>query len=117
MRKNEQITSENDLLQLPDIDGLVRDIKQQETIKNTEEESKDTDFWSMFMQCSEQYEYHKKIADRRAVLVDVEIIDTLKNCDINKMPVCTIVNAVMRSFIAQHQDILRQHTPKRNSLI
>ena len=116
MRNNSQITSENDLLQLPDIDGMVREIKQQETVK-TEDNLQNKDFWSMFIQSSKLYEYHKKVPDRRAVLVDVEIINTLKGCDINKMPVCTIVNAVMRAFIAQHQEILRQHATKNETLI
>ena len=116
MRNNSQITSENDLLQLPDIDGMVREIKQQETVK-TENNPQNKDFWSMFIQNSKLYEYHKKVPDRRAVLVDVEIINTLKGCDIDKMPVCTIVNAVMRAFIAQHQEILRQHATKNETLI
>ena len=117
MKNNDQSTSENDLLQLPDIDGMVREIKQQETVNTSEDKAAHKDFWSLFMQSSKQYEHHKKIADRRAVLVDIEIINTLKGCDINKMPVCTIVNAVMRAFIAQHKDILRQHATKNETLI
>ena len=45
MNKNDQFTSENDLLQLPDIDGLVMDIKQQETMKNVTEDPAKKDFW------------------------------------------------------------------------
>ena len=115
--KYNQTASENDLLQLPDIDGLVRDIKKQETVKNASAENVETDFWSLFLKCSKQYEYRRKKPHRRACLIDEEIIDTLKDCDIEKMSVANIVNSVLRAFITQHQEILRQHTTRRNSLI
>ena len=117
MSKYDHITAESDLLQLPDIDGLVRDIKQQETVNNAAEVVAESDFWSLFLQCSEQYEYRRKKTDRRACLIDIEIIDTLKECDINKMSVATIVNSVLRAFITQNQEVLRQHTSKRSSLL
>ena len=117
MKKEDQFNSENDLLQLPDIDGLVMDIKQQETMKNVSADPAKKDFWSLFLQCSGQYEYRKKLNGRRAVLVDIEIINTFKDCDINKMSVATIVNSVMRAFIAQYQDTLREHTIRKGSLI
>lgn len=116
MKKYDQVT-ENDLLQLPDIDGLVREIKQQETVQNAVEANVETDFWSLFLKCSEQYEYRRKKLDRRACLIDIVIIDTLKDCDINKMSVATIVNSVLRAFITQNQEALRQHATRRNSLI
>ena len=112
-----QTTSEDDLLQLPDIDGLVREIKQQETISSVSGGDKGTDFWSLFLKCSEQYEYRKKRQDRRAFLLDVEIIDTLKNCQINNMSTATLINSVLRAFILQNQETLRQHMTNKTSLI
>lgn len=107
-----QTTSEDDLLQLPDIDGLVREIKQQETISSVQVDNDGKDFWSLFLKCSEQYEYRKKREDRRAFLLDVEIINTLKKCQINNMSTATLINSVLRAFIMQNQEILRQHMTK-----
>ena len=118
--KTQQTTTEADLLQLPEIDGLVRDIKQQVTVATEPKQTIEpdiTDFWSLFLDCSKQYEYRKKKGDRRACLIDAEIIDTLKVCDINKMSTATVVNSILRAFIIQNQDILRQHINKRNTLL
>ena len=106
MMRTQQKTSDADLLQLPDIDGLVRDIKGQETVSTT-----------LFLDCSQQYDYRTRKGDRKACLIDAEIIETLKACDINKMSITTLVNSILRAFIIQNQDILRQHLNKRNTLL
>ena len=115
-----QIVTEDDLLQIPEIDGLVKDIKQQHTV-STEIETQPvvhaSDSWRLFLRCSEQYEYRKKIDDRKACLIDNEILETLRNCDINKMSTATLVNSVLRAFIIQNQDILRQHMTRRKTLL
>ena len=115
-----QKTSEADLLQLPEIDGLVREIKRQETVTTVPEEVKEpvfSDIWALFLDCSQQYDYRTRKGDRKACLIDAEIIETLKACDINKMTLTTLVNSILRAFIIQNQDILRQHFNKRNTLI
>ena len=125
-----QIVTEDDLLQIPEIDGLLKDIKQQQTV-STEIETQPvpelkpspvpvvhaSDSWRLFLRCSEQYEYRKKIDDRKACLIDNEILETLRNCDINKMSTATLVNSVLRAFIIQNQDILRQHMTRRKTLL
>lgn len=119
--KTQQTTSEADLLQLPEIDGLVRDIKRQETVTTALKEDVDepvaTDSWTLFLECSQQYGYRKRIGDRKPCMIDDEIIETLKACDINKMSTTTLVNSVLRAFIIQNQDILRQHYNKRSTLL
>ena len=118
--KIQQTTSEEDLLQLPEIDGLVRDIKGQETVSTVSEEVGEpvfTDSWTLFLKCSKQYGYRKRKGDRKACLIDDEIIETLKVCDINKMSTATLINSILRAFIIQNQDILRQFLNKRNTLL
>ena len=73
--------------------------------------------WTLFLDCSQQYDYRTRKGDRKACLIDAEIIETLKACDINKMPITTLVNSILRAFIIQNQDILRQHLNKRNTLL
>lgn len=112
--------TENDLLQLPEIDGLVRNIKQQETVSTAPKETPEpvaTDSWAAFLSCSRQYEYRKKKGNRKTCLIDEEIIETLKVCDINKMSTATLVNSILRAFIYQNQDILRQYITQRNTLL
>lgn len=121
MMRTQQKTSDADLLQLPDIDGLVRDIKGQETVSTATEEVEEqpviSDSWTLFLDCSQQYDYRTRKGDRKACLIDAEIIETLKACDINKMSITTLVNSILRAFIIQNQDILRQHLNKRNTLL
>lgn len=120
MMRTQQKTSDADLLQLPDIDGLVRDIKGQETVSTVTEEVEEPvigDSWTLFLDCSQQYDYRTRKGDRKACLIDAEIIETLKACDINKMSITTLVNSILRAFIIQNQDILRQHLNKRNTLL
>ena len=66
--KTQQTTSDADLLQLPEIDGLVREIKRQETVSTTPKEDMEepvvTDSWALFLECSQQYGYRKRICDR-----------------------------------------------------
>ena len=67
-----QKTSEADLLQLPEIDGLVREIKRQETVTTVPEEVKEpvfSDIWALFLDCSQQYDYRTRKGDRKAAFL------------------------------------------------
>lgn len=121
-------TTEDDLLMLPDIDGMIKDIRKQETITRPvadDNEKNDafsqvtatSDSWNTFIKCSEQYGYRVKQEDRKVCHIDEEIHETLKKCDINKMSLTTMVNSILRAFIIENADELRRHMTRRKSLI
>lgn len=129
-------TTADDLLMLPDIDGIVKDIKGQKTIsgqskvecqeKPSEDAPSDTDnapasdggsSWEVFLRCSQGYDYRVRNDDRRVYPIDNDIINTLKQCDINKMSTATMINSILRSFIEQNKDKLREHKSMGRSLI
>lgn len=121
-------TTEDDLIMLPDIDGMIKDIKKQETVSQTPTETgmkndsmyqgnHPSDSWNAFLKCSEQYGYRVKQADRKVCHIDEEIHETLKMCDINKMSLTTLVNAILRAFIIENADELRSHMTRKRSLI
>ena len=128
--KYNQETTADDLLMLPDIDGMVKDIKKQETVSSGIEETREkempigkkpeqplSDSWRAFIKCSEQYDYRVKMDDRKVCHIDLEIHDTLKMCDINKMSLTTLVNAILRAFIMENADELRRHMTRKKTLI
>lgn len=129
-------TTADDLLMLPDIDGIVKDIKGQKTISSqskadsqeqpSEDAPADTDnatasdggsSWEVFLRCSQGYDYRVRNDDRRVYPIDNDIINTLKQCDINKMSTATMINSILRSFIEQNKDKLREHKSMGRSLI
>jgi hypothetical protein len=129
-------TTADDLLMLPDIDGIVKDIKGQKTIsgqskadsqeKPSEDVPADTDnapasdcgsSWDVFIRCSQGYDYRVRNDDRRVYPIDNDIINTFKQCDINKMSTATMINSILRAFIQQNKDKLREHKSMGRSLI
>ena len=92
-------TTADDLLMLPDIDGIVKDIKGQKTVsgqskddnkdQKSEDSPTDTDnttsseggsSWEVFLKCSQSYNYRVRNDDRRVYPIDNDIINTLKQC-------------------------------------
>ena len=135
MKRNQEMT-EDDLLMLPPIDGLVHEIKGQETLSTTRlepvpdkdmkgrQQSRgmtagrgDSSSWDMFLRCSEFYEYRSRKEDRRGYPIDTDIVNTLKQCDINKMSTCNVINAILRAFIEENKDILREYLTEKKSLL
>jgi hypothetical protein len=129
-------TTADDLLMLPDIDGIVKDIKGQKTVsgqskddnkdQKSEDSSTDTDTtastgggssWEVFLKCSQSYDYRVRNDDRRVYPIDNDIINTLKQCDINRMSTATIINSILRAFIEQNKERLREHKSMGRSLI
>lgn len=129
-------TTADDLLMLPDIDGIVKDIKGQKTISSqpkagsqeqlSEDAPTDTDdvptsdggsSWEVFIRCSQGYDYRVRNDDRRVYPIDNDIINTLKQCDINRMSTATMINSILRAFIEQNRDKLREHKSMGRSLI
>ena len=129
-------TTADDLLMLPDIDGIVKDIKGQKTVsgqskddnkdQKSEDSPTDTDTtastgggssWEVFLKCSQSYDYRVRNDDRRVYPIDNDIINTLKQCDINRMSTATIINSILRAFIEQNKERLREHKSMGRSLI
>ena len=129
-------TTADDLLMLPDIDGIVKDIKGQKTVsgqskddnkdQKSEDSSADTDnttsseggsSWEVFLKCSQSYDYRVRNDDRRVYPIDNDIINTLKQCDINRMSTATMINSILRAFIEQNKERLREHKSMGRSLI
>ena len=129
-------TTADDLLMLPDIDGIVKDIKGQKTVsgqskddnkdQKSDESSADTDnttsseggsSWDVFLKCSQSYDYRVRNDDRRVYPIDNDIINTLKQCDINRMSTATMINSILRAFIEQNKERLREHKSMGRSLI
>ena len=50
-------------------------------------------------------------------MIDDDIVNTLQHLNINKMAVSDIINAVMRSFITNEKDNLREFLQIRGLLI
>ena len=129
-------TTADDLLMLPDIDGIVKDIKGQKTVsgqskddnkdQKSEDSPADTDnttsseggtSWEVFLICSQSYTYRVRNDDRRVYPIDNDIINTLKQCDINRMSTATMINSILRAFIEQNKERLREHKSMGRSLI
>ena len=128
-------TTADDLLMLPDIDGIVKDIRGQKTIsgqskadekeQQPEEAPDDTEntssseggsSWEVFLKCSQSYNYRVRNDDRRVYPIDNDIINTLKQCNINRMSTATMINSILRAFIEQNKDQLREHKSMGRSL-
>ncbi len=128
-------TTADDLLMLPDIDGIVKDIKGQKTIsgqskarekeQQPEDDTADEDntppseggsSWEVFLKCSQSYDYRVRNDDRRVYTIDNDIINTFKQCNINRMSTATIINSVLRVFIEQYKHQLREHKSMGRSL-
>ena len=135
MKRSQEMT-EDDLLMLPPIDGLVHEIKGQETVSTARREAvpeKDmrgrlqsrsmmtgkgeNNSWDMFLKCSEYYDYRSRKEDRKGYPIDVDIVNTLKQCDINKMSTCNVINAILRAFIEENKDRLREHLTEKKILL
>ena len=118
------------------LDGIVKDIKGQKTVsgqskddnkdQKSEDSPADTDnttsseggsSWDVFLKCSQSYDYRVRNDDRRVYPIDNDIINTLKQCDINRMSTATMINSILRAFIEQNKERLREHKSMGRSLI
>ena len=70
----------------------------------------------MFLRCSQSYDYRVRNDDRRVYPIDNDIINTLKQCNINRMSTATMINSILRAFIEQNKDQLREHKSMGRSL-
>ena len=111
-----QAAPTNDLLNLPDIDGVFQEVKgptappsSQAAPKATQPDIQQTDSsWQLFQQYAQQYGYRVKKYDRKNYEIDNEVIDLLKLCNINNMSVTDIINAALRAFISTNSGYLKE---------
>ena len=117
MEKN-NILSVDDLMQLPEIEGLVQEVKSLQTVKTKGKEIQtENDQWKLFLQHLDNYGYLVRKAGRKNYWIDDDIAETLKSCDIDHKSVADIINAIVRTFIEQNKEHMREYIKKRNSLI
>ena len=110
-----QAAPTNDLLNLPDIDGVFQEVKgptappsSQAASKATQPDIQQTDSsWQLFQQYAQQYGYRVKKYDRKNYEIDNEVVDLLKLCNINNMSVTDIINAALRAFIGTNSSYLK----------
>jgi hypothetical protein len=111
-----QTTPTNDLLNLPDIDGVFNEMKGQSALEPSQTTLKaaPTDIrqtngsWQLFQQYAQQYGYRVKKYDRKNYEIDNEVVDLLKLCNINNMSVTDIINAALRAFIGTNSGYLKE---------
>ena len=111
-----QTTPTNDLLNLPDIDGVFNEVKgqsapepSQTTLKAAPADIRQTNgSWQLFQQYAQQYGYRVKKYDRKNYEIDNEVVDLLKLCNINNMSVTDIINAALRAFIGTNSGYLKE---------
>lgn len=111
-----QAAPTNDLLNLPDIDGVFHEVKgptaqppSQAAPKTVQHDTRKTDnCWQLFQQYAQQYGYRVKKYDRKNYEIDNEVVDLLKLCNINNMSVTDIINAALRAFIGTNGSYLKE---------
>ena len=111
-----QTTPTNDLLNLPDIDGVFNEMKGQSALEPSQTTLKAAPIdirqtngsWQLFQQYAQQYGYRVKKYDRKNYEIDNEVVDLLKLCNINNMSVTDIINAALRAFIGTNSGYLKE---------
>lgn len=131
MAKKNRMVDES-LLNLPLIDGMVMDIRGQETYRETPrkeseqaneirqegtEEYSISDSWNHFLFCAKKYDYRVRKTNRKNYRIDNSIVSTLQKCDVNRMSVEDMINAILHSFIEEHKEQLAKVRRPEDSLI
>jgi hypothetical protein len=103
MEKN-NILSVDDLMQLPEIDGLVQEVKGLQTVKTEGKEIQTgNDQWRLFLQHLGSYGYLVRKAGRKGYWIDDDIAETLKSCDIDHKSVADIHQCHSQDFYRTEQ--------------
>ena len=120
-----QAAPTNDLLNLPDIDGVFYEVKEpivppppQAASKAVQPDIQQTDgSWQLFQQYARQYGYRVKKYDRKNYEIDNEVVELLKLCNINNMSVTDIINAALRAFIGTNGSYLKEFLRRNDCII
>ena len=111
-----QAAPTNDLLNLPDIDGVFNEVRGPSVPQPSQTAPKTVqpnihqydDSWQLFQQYAQQYGYRVKKYDRKNYEIDNEVVELLKLCNINNMSVTDIINAALRAFIGTNSGYLKE---------
>ena len=145
MRNNEKtVKASSKLMSIPDdIDGLLLEVKGQEVQESglpgiddltpaivgskktpIRDEVTPTDtgetplpLWDAFLDYGNSYAYRVKVSERKVYGIDLDISNTLKGLEINKMSVTNMINAILRAFIVANKDELKKYFKHTDSLI
>ena len=145
MRNNEKtVKASSKLMSIPDdIDGLLLEVKGQEVQESglpdiddltpaivgskktpIRDEGTPTDtgetplpLWEAFLDYGNSYAYRVKVSERKVYGIDLDISNTLKGLEINKMSVTNMINAILRAFIVANKDELKKYFKHTDSLI
>lgn len=88
-----------------------------DNITTATDEKEKSEIWKEFIKNCDKNAYRVKKSNRRSYMIDDDIVNTLQHLNINKMAVSDIINAVMRSFITNEKDNLREFLQIRGLLI
>ncbi len=145
MRKNETTVKKSaKLMSIPDdIDGLLLEVKGQEIqeggmsdiedlvpqtdvidrspirVNDTPSSESDTNpsMWDAFLNYGNSYAYRVKVPERKVYGIDLDISNTLKSLEINKMSVTNMINAILRAFILDNKEELKKYFKHSDSLL
>lgn len=146
MAKQRNEMTSDDLMQLPDdIAGLVLDVQgrqaqsaspiksgNKETAQNTEPPAKtESEFtslstvlpksnnvmWNTFLKHGEGYAYRVRKPDRKMYWIDDDIVEALKECDVNRMSATDKINAILRTFIVLNKEELKECVRPKDRLL
>ena len=73
--------------------------------------------WEAFLDYGNSYAYRVKVSERKVYGIDLDISNTLKGLEINKMSVTNMINAILRAFIVANKDELKKYFKHTDSLI
>ena len=121
-RNDHSIHNMNDLLNMPDINGIMKDLHGEvysPSVTRQQEKpmEKPSALWMLFLRHAKRYAYRTRKDNRKNYEIDGELIDLLKLCDINRMSVSDIINAALRSFIDMNREQLAECMRKSDYLL
>ena len=110
-----QAAPTNDLLNLPDIDGVFNEVKtstspssSQPMLRAAQQDIPQTvSSWQLFQQYAQQYGYRVKKYGRKNYEID----------NINNMSVTDIINAALRAFIGTNGSYLKEFLRRNDCII
>ena len=116
------ISSMDDLLNLPDIGGIVQELRDENVVTSgngkTMEDKQYTSnhLWQLFLKNAGRYDYRVKKGNRRNYEIDNDLVDILRICNINQMSISDIINAALRAFLQYNRPQLAKYARNINYL-
>lgn len=75
------------------------------------------DLWNTFLKYGDGYDFQVRKDNRKGYWIDEDIVATLKMCDINRLCVADMINAILRAFIELNKVELRTYIKHQKGLI